>query len=790
MYQRVAAAALGLCALCSAQTPDLYDINVVRDFHLTFSQPNWWQLLLNNYAPEINIPADLRVDNVTYSNVGVRFRGNSSYFQLPPGSEKRSFNIETDWMVPGQDLYGYEHLNLNNGFHDPTFLREFLTYWVMRRHGPAPKCNFVRLHLNSVYWGIYINVQQPNKDMMREWFRSNDGNRYRGFPTSGSFSNGRTALTWLGSQVSAYLSAYQAKQGDGTDLMQMINVLNNTPVNQLQALLPAEFNVDQFYRYAAVMNATTQTDSYIGTGKDHFLYHDPVHGDFHMFPFDVNEAFAGSSNLDPWYQTTSSIKPAFSKTLQFPDWRERYKAHLRTVVEQSFNWQVLGPMVTRFHALLAPDVAADTKKIYTTQQFQDNLTLTVFASGVNVPGLIPMIQGRENFLRNHADLRAPRTALSNLQHSPSRPSPQQPVTITVQASSLAAAIKLWWRPTGAFRSATMYDDGQHGDGGPNDGVWGAILAPQAPGSIVDYYAEATTATNLATYEPHTAEYASARFLVDWPRGSSPIRINEFVAQNVTGIVDEANQHEDWLELYNDSDLGVNVSGMWVTDDLSRPKFQIPANQSIPPRGTLLIWCDEDGTQGPLHANFKLSSNGEALALFASDGQTLLDELEFGLQVADVATGRLRDGGTPWVSLPVPTPRLRNELAGCGSRVYAALDLRSHTAQLAVQGAVRINSSPTLAVTRGPASGAAGVLLATAPDHLDLAPISFPGEVLLLDALAMFGPLPFQLDAQGNGSTPLPIPNLPELVGARFYAQAAAASTALDLSNALELVICQ
>ena len=198
MSMRSCLVAATLAALCSApllraQVPDLYDMNTVRDVYFTFSQPDYWTQLTNNYAPEINIAANLTVDGRTYPNVGVRFRGNTSYTQLPVGSQKKSFNVELDWMVPGQDIHGYDHLNFNNGFHDPTFLREPLTYMVMRRHGVAPKANWIRLWINGQYWGIYINAQQPNKDMMKEWFRSNDGNRYRGFPTSGTFGNGRCA---------------------------------------------------------------------------------------------------------------------------------------------------------------------------------------------------------------------------------------------------------------------------------------------------------------------------------------------------------------------------------------------------------------------------------------------------------------------------------------------------------------------------------------------------------------------------------------------------------------------
>src|SRR6185369_16518639 len=123
---------------------------------------------------------DLTIDNVTLTGVGVRFRGATSYLLLPPGAQKRSINVD---MQPGQDLWGYDSLNLNNGFHDPTFLREFLAYLVMGRHGPAPRCNFVRLWLNGVYWGIYVNVQQPDRKLMQQSFGSSGGSRYRAVPT-------------------------------------------------------------------------------------------------------------------------------------------------------------------------------------------------------------------------------------------------------------------------------------------------------------------------------------------------------------------------------------------------------------------------------------------------------------------------------------------------------------------------------------------------------------------------------------------------------------------------------
>ncbi len=800
---------VALCATAaslSAQAPDLYDPGTVRDIHLQFAPTNWWTQLTNNYQSETNLAADMTVDGVTYPSVGVRFRGNTSYTQLPQqpnqGWEKKSFNIEMDWQVPSQDIQGYDSLNLNNGFHDPTFLREFLTYMVMRRHGVAPKANFVRLWLNGTYWGVYINVQQPNKDMMKEWFRSNDGNRYRCFPTSGGFNNGRCAYTVLSPNVAAsYLSAYQAKQGDGTDLMNMCTVLNATTTATPQSTLLAVFNVDSFFRYAAVMNVTTNTDSYLESGKDHFLYMDDVHGDGTTFPFDLNEALAGSTSLAPTYQTTNTFRPAFTKTLQFADWTERYKAHLRAVVDETFNPTFLVPLAQQYHALIAADVAADTKKIYTTTAFTTNLNAAVTIPGgggpggggtTTVPGLVPFIQNRFAFLDTNSYLTAARATLSNLAHSPAAPNPTQAITFTVQASSLATGVNLWWRTLGQFQKLPMFDDGAHGDGAAADGIWGVSLAAQAPGALLDYYAEAVTTTGAASYEPFTAELERAcpKVQIDWPVAASPITVNEFVAQNVTGPVDENGQHEDWVELYNASSQAVDVSGMWLSDSLVVLKFPLPAGTTIAPHGVLRVWCDEDGTQGPLHANFKLAAGGEVVALFDAAGTALVASIAFGQQTADVSTGRLYDGGLPWVTFPTPSFEATNQLAGCGQRTYRALAAGTHGAAMTASGTLQVGTTASYQVTAAPASGVGLAALALGGAHVDLSVFGIGDEVLLLDPATLVTPVTLFFDASGMANWTFPIPTGAGIAGTRVGAQVFGLdATNWDSTAAIEITIC-
>ncbi len=159
-------------------TRDLYDQTLVRDLGLTFSQSDWWEQLTANYASGTEITADLTVEGVTYPGVGVRSKGDTSY-RTTGTSPKESFNIALDFQDPKQQLMGYHTLNLINSSSDPTSMREALYFTVARRYVPCPKVAFVHLTINGQDWGLYVHVQQPNADLIDEWFADTRGTRWK-----------------------------------------------------------------------------------------------------------------------------------------------------------------------------------------------------------------------------------------------------------------------------------------------------------------------------------------------------------------------------------------------------------------------------------------------------------------------------------------------------------------------------------------------------------------------------------------------------------------------------------
>lgn len=95
---------------------------------------------------------------------------------------------------------------------------------------------------------------------------------------------------------------------------------------------------------------------------------------------------------------------------------------------------------------------------------------------------------------------------------------------------------------------------------------------------------------------------------------------------------------------------VTVQG--VVEDERSDGTMIEAN------GYLIIWADEDSEQEGLHANFKLSSDGETLTLVGSDtnGNLLLDTLTYGELEEDVSYGLTADGETSELT---PSPGTSN-----------------------------------------------------------------------------------------------------------------------------------
>ena len=267
----------------------LYEMSVLRTLFFEFESEDWEDELGAFRYSDVEVPATLRVDGKTYEDVGVSYRGASSYFTVWPGF-KRSLNVSIDALDDDQRLGGHRTLNLLNAHTDPTFLRSVLFYEVSRDYLPAPRANFVRVVINGESWGVYVSVEQFNSDFVRDAYSTRGGARWK---VKGNPRGGR-GLEYFGEDIARYKAVYDIKTKDDqdswNDLIELTRVLNQTPPDRLEAALELILDVDEVLRFLATDIVLLNGDGYWTRASDYNIYQDPD-GRFHIIPHDGNETF-------------------------------------------------------------------------------------------------------------------------------------------------------------------------------------------------------------------------------------------------------------------------------------------------------------------------------------------------------------------------------------------------------------------------------------------------------------------------------------------------------------------
>ena len=290
---------------------------------------------------------------------------------------------------------------------------------IARSYFPAPKTNYMRVVINGESWGVYINAQQFNKDFVRDYFKTEQGARWKVPGNPG----GRGGMEYRGDDPSAYKQTYDIRTKDDpkvwASLIQMFKVLNETPPDKLEAALAPLLDIDGVLRFLAVDNALVNTDGYWTRASDYSIYQD-VKGRFHVIPHDMNEALineggrggrgpgrpppgfggpggpggppsggmppgmgfrggrgfgpgGGGPTLDPLIGLDDPSKPLRSKLLAVPALRTRYLAYVRAIADTWLDWKKLGPLARTYQDLIREEVKLDTRKLYSTEAFDAGL---------------------------------------------------------------------------------------------------------------------------------------------------------------------------------------------------------------------------------------------------------------------------------------------------------------------------------------------------------------------------------------------------------------------------------
>ena len=112
----------------------------------------------------------------------------------------------------------------------------------------------------------------------------------------------------------------------------------------------------------------------------------------------------GGTSLNPLEGSRDGSKPLLYRMLMVPELRERYLGYVQDVAENWLDWERLEPIVADYRALIGDVVAADERKLYSTEEFELGVDGVGSGGGFGGPGAPPgqtlktLIERRQAYL--------------------------------------------------------------------------------------------------------------------------------------------------------------------------------------------------------------------------------------------------------------------------------------------------------------------------------------------------------------------------------------------------------
>lgn len=630
-----------------------YDIETINTIEIQFEDSNWDELLDDLMAAgnEERMLGTVTINGQVFDSVGVRYKGNSSY---SIDNAKNPFNIKLDYIIDEKyDDFGT--IKLSNGFKDPSFVREVLGYEIARKYMPAPLSNYANVYVNDDYIGIYTSNQDVDKYFMRSHFVDDENARFKGEINE---AKGMMGGVWqyLGSDSTDYASKFIIESDTGwPDFIDFLYILNydNTEVYQ-------KLNIDRHLWFLAFSNLLVNLDGPINNPQNHYLFQDMSYR-FNTIPWDLNECFGVFSmvqtagqpmspddlqELDPFLNINEADYPVVSKILSIDKYKKMYVAHMKTIIEENISNDWYQNRAFEIQNMISSDYQNDNNTFYTYSEMQQNVTSSIGNMGPPpnqmVPGITELMELRIDYLLNLSDFSAQAPTIQNTAISPEEPEAGENIYFTAEfAHADEAYLAYRHDDCSIFTKLQMFDDGAHNDGASGDGIYGVSLNPEA--MLINYYFYAEN-TDAAAFLPVRAEYEFYSLEL-----AGDVVINEFMASNQMTVNDQDGEDDDWIELYNNSDGDIDLTGYYLSDKSNEiDKWQL-SDTSISAGGYLIIWADNDTLQFGLHANFKLSSGGESVVLSAPD-KSIINLYTYDVQETDISYGRYPNGTGEFCSM--------------------------------------------------------------------------------------------------------------------------------------------
>jgi len=727
-----------------------------------------YQNALAHYNTDETEPALLYYNGTLYDNMQVRVRGATSR-SYPKKCWKFNTARNHDFFMPGLTTLPVDNFNMQAGYTDKSYMREYLSYHLFEDIGhPTSQFFPVRMYQNGQFFGLYMYFEHPEKTYLeRNGLDADAGTTYEATP--GDQSDCRYFPL---AELPNWYEKHRPDDGNFNDLHNFLNGINNLTGQARREFIFDNVDIPRMLNYWAAIILMHDNDC---VAKNYYLYRDTAGtGRWYMLPWDKDltwgrnwqgqvlndeiwaniDSVSGRTNVTPSHplfgdQTHLKYDYWWNRfidaLLSQPDIREMYFRRLRTIMDEQLQApgtpyadRKLENRIDEQAALMDTEAAMDFAKwgswgqIMTIAQGAQALKdsyLTVRRTHLfvthRVAGEIP-----------EAQTSVPAIIINEIMYNPAAGSDDEFIELYNPSSTESVDLS-GWRLNGValtFPSGTVLlpqsylvvvsNDVQfratYGSGifvaaqydGTLDGSGEKLVLTDRQGNVIDEVSYDDVApwptspdgngpslelidaseigsrpTNWAASDSNGGTPGAANSMAGTAPDVPDLWLNEVLPINGSINIDEANEYEPWIEIYNASSDSVDLGGMFLTDDFANPtKWAIPAGTILGGGQWMIFWADAEPNDSPLHTNFRLNTAGGSVLLYTAEGY-FVDSITYGVTLTNVSYGKYPDGIASYQSFIIPTPGAENYIQ------LRSVILNEYTA-VADNGYLKDNASDT------------------------------------------------------------------------------------------------
>jgi spore coat protein CotH len=311
-----------------------------------------WAFCMEHPFAEQYVQADFWFNDELVPDVGVRTKGNSSLSQAAAWDSPRlPLCVDFNLFNKARAFHGLKKVFLNNGWSDPTLVREVVTYKLFEEFGlPASRATLVDLWVNDIHLGVYTMVEMVDQTFINNHFQDGSGHLYKPelvsarldwteeeaykpltimgavrqpteeenpelqvniggaplidilealgkedlvgvtpTPVPEGDARGMPPVDWPANRLEAMMLKTNEDSPDVPALLHFLDVLNNTPDETFPGEIEKVLDVDMTLKFIAASAVTVHLDNYIGAGHNTYFYE--ANGVFRPIVWDTNMVF-------------------------------------------------------------------------------------------------------------------------------------------------------------------------------------------------------------------------------------------------------------------------------------------------------------------------------------------------------------------------------------------------------------------------------------------------------------------------------------------------------------------